>query len=64
MYIQFPFNVVDQADIKAQFSTKAGFPNVIRVFNCTHIPIDVPSLDEHTFIHTFHQRTDGLYVMS
>ncbi|KAL6469081.1 hypothetical protein MHYP_G00226050 [Metynnis hypsauchen] len=36
-YIKFPYEAVDQANIKAQFAAIAGFPNVIGAIDCTHM---------------------------
>ena len=49
-YIKFPYNAVEQANIKAQFAARAGFPNVIEALDCTHIAIKVPSDDEFVYV--------------
>ena len=41
---------VEQANIKAQFEARAGFPNVIGAINCTHIAIKAPSNDEILYV--------------
>ena len=42
-YIKFPYNAVEQANIKAQFEARASFPNVIGAIDCTHSAIKAPS---------------------
>jgi len=54
MYIKFPYNAVEQANIKAQFAARAGFPNVIGAIECSHIAIKAPSYDEFVNRKHFH----------
>ena len=49
-YIKFPYNVVEQANIKAQFAARAGFPTVIGAIDYTHIAIKAPSHDEFVYV--------------
>ena len=56
-------NAVEQANIKAQFEARAGFPNVIRAIDCTHSDIKAPSHDEFVYqqeTYSFHQCTDRM----
>ena len=43
-----------QANIKAQFEARAGFPNVIGAIDCTHIAIKAPSHDEFIYVNRKH----------
>ena len=56
-------NAVEQANIKAQFEARAGFPNVIGAIDCTHSAIKAPSHDEFDYQQekfSFHQCTDRM----
>jgi len=49
-YIKFSYNAVEQANIKAQFAARAGFPKVIGAIDCTHGAIKAPSHDEFVYV--------------
>ena len=53
-YIKFPYNAVEHANIKAQFTARAGFPNVIRAIDCTHIAIKASSHEEFVYVNRKH----------
>ncbi|MBN3305559.1 HARB1 nuclease, partial [Amia calva] len=53
-YIRFPYDAVDQPNIKAQFAVIAGFPNVIGAIDCTHIAIKAPSEEEFAYVNRKH----------
>ena len=53
-YIKFPYNAVEQANIKAQFEARAGFPTVIGAIDCTHIAIKATSHDEFVYVNRKH----------
>ena len=56
-------NAVEQANIKAQFEARAGFPNGIGAIDCTHIAIKAPSHDEFVYqqeTFSFDQCTDHM----
>ncbi len=40
-YIQFPYTVVEQANIKVRFAAMFSLPNVIEAIDCTHVAIRV-----------------------
>jgi len=44
------WNYPQQANIKAPYGARAGFPNVIRAIDCTHIAIKAPSHDELVYV--------------
>ena len=46
-YLRFPYDVVDQENIKIQFAVIAGFPNV-RLH--THLAIKAPSEHEFAYV--------------
>ncbi|XP_062373197.1 putative nuclease HARBI1 [Sardina pilchardus] len=53
-YVRFPYDAVDQANIKAQFAAIAGFPNEIGAIDCTHIAIKAPSDGEFAYVNRKH----------
>ncbi|KAK0135468.1 putative nuclease HARBI1 [Merluccius polli] len=62
-YIKFPYNAVEQANIKAQFAARAGFPNVIRAIDCTHIAIKAPSKDEFVYVNRKHLNSINVQII-
>ncbi len=62
-YIKFPYNAVEQADIKAQFAARAGFLNVIEAIDCTHIAIKAPSQDEFVFVNRKHFHSINVQII-
>ncbi|KAK0131545.1 putative nuclease HARBI1 [Merluccius polli] len=62
-YIKFPYNAVEQANIKAQFAARAGFPNVIRAIDCTHIAIKAPSQDEFVYVNRKHFHSINVQII-
>jgi len=61
--IKFPYNPVEQANIKAQFAVRAGFPDVIRVIDCTHIAIKAPSQDEFVYVNRKHFHSINVQII-
>ena len=59
--IKFPYNAVEQANIKAQFAARAGFPNVIGAIDCTHI--EAPSHDEFVYVNRKHFHSSNVKII-
>jgi len=53
----------EEANIKAQFEARAGFPNVIGAIDCTPIAIKAPSHDEFVYVNRKHFHSINSYVM-
>ena len=47
-------NAVEQANKEAQYEARAGFTNVIRAIDCTHIAIKVPLHGEFVYVNRKH----------
>ncbi|KAL2086050.1 hypothetical protein ACEWY4_017109 [Coilia grayii] len=62
-YIEFPYNIVNQANIKAQFAAIAGFPNVIGAIDCTHVAIKVPSEGEYAYVNRKHFHSINVQII-
>ena len=62
-YIKFPYNAVEQANIKAQFAARAGFPNVIGAIDCTHIAIKAPSQNEFVYVNRKHFHSINVQII-
>ncbi|XP_060766174.1 putative nuclease HARBI1 [Neoarius graeffei] len=62
-YIRFPYDVADQAQIKAQFAAIASFPNVIGVIDCTHIAIKAPSEGEYAYVNRKHFHSINVQII-
>ena len=52
-YIRFPYDAVNQANIKAQFAD-SRFPVLIGAIDCTHIAIKAPSEGEYVYVNRKH----------
>ncbi|KAL6467905.1 hypothetical protein MHYP_G00235820 [Metynnis hypsauchen] len=61
-YIKFPYDAVDQANIKAQFAAIAGFPDVIGAIDCTHIAIKAPS-EEFAYVNRKHFHSINVQII-
>ncbi|KAL6469110.1 hypothetical protein MHYP_G00226340 [Metynnis hypsauchen] len=62
-YIKFPYEAVDQANIKAQFAAIASFPNVIGAIDCTHIAIKAPSEEEFAYVNRKHFHSINVQII-
>ncbi|KAL2095648.1 hypothetical protein ACEWY4_007796 [Coilia grayii] len=62
-YIEFPYNIVNQANIKAQFAAIAGFSNVIGAIDCTHIAIKAPSEGEYAYVNRKHFHSINIQII-
>ncbi|KAL6486323.1 hypothetical protein MHYP_G00057150 [Metynnis hypsauchen] len=62
-YIKFPYDAVDQANIKAQFAAIAGFPNVIGAIDCTHIALKAPSEEEFAYVNRKHFHSINVQII-
>jgi len=62
-YIKFSYNAVEQANIKAQFEARAGFPNVIGAIDCTNIAIKAPSHDEFVYVKRKHFHSINVQII-
>ncbi|KAL6455128.1 hypothetical protein MHYP_G00364350 [Metynnis hypsauchen] len=62
-YIKFPYDAVDQANIKAQFAAIAGFPNVIGAIGCTHTAIKAPSEEEFADVNRKHFHSINVQII-
>ena len=47
-YLKFPYDAVNQANVKMQFVAIGSFPNVAGVIDCMHAAIKTPF--EHIFM--------------
>ena len=59
-YLRFPYNAVDQANIKMQFAAIAGFPKVIGEIDCKNITMTVPS--DHEFAYVSKRKFNSINV--
>ena len=59
--IKFWYDMVDQANIKAQFVARDVFPNVFRVIDCTHIK--APSEVEFDFGNRKHSHSINMQIV-
>ncbi|XP_066575647.1 putative nuclease HARBI1 [Amia ocellicauda] len=62
-YIRFPYDTVDQPNIKAQFAAIASFPNVIGAIDCTHIAIKAPSEEEFAYVNRKHFHSINVQII-
>lgn len=62
-YIRFPYDAVDQPNIKMQFAAIAGFPNVIGAIDCTHIAIKAPSEEEFAYVNRKHFHSINVQII-